>query len=127
MDNEVVLLSQDADLARWLNTHGIKTVPYAPGRQTAREVILASGKPPADPAAVFPDLARRMARGSSVIFLTTDTFARGKDSTGWLPLKTKGNVSGIARWLYHSDEWAKRHPDLRRDAGRRFDGLCLLP
>jgi hypothetical protein len=27
-----------------------------------------------------------------------------------LALKTKGNVSGIARWLYHSDEWCKRHP-----------------
>jgi len=24
--------------------------------------------------------------------------------------ETKGNVSAIARWLYHSDEWARRHP-----------------
>ena len=59
---------------------------------------------------MFKDLAQRIARGSTVVFLTTDTYARGNESTGWLPLKTKGSVSGIARWLYHSDEWCKRHP-----------------
>ena len=69
-----------------------------------------SGKPTAEPPVIFKDLAQRIARGSTVIFLTTDTYAKGKESTGWLPLKTKGNVSGIARWLYHSDEWCKRHP-----------------
>ncbi len=50
-----------------------------------------------------------------VIFLTTDTYARGDQPTGWLPLKNKGSLSGIARWLYHSDEWARQHPI--------FDGL----
>ncbi len=25
-------------------------------------------------------------------------------------MQTKGRVSEIARWLYHSDEWARRHP-----------------
>ena len=59
---------------------------------------------------MFKDLAQRIARGSTVVFLTTDTYAKGDQSTGWLPLATKGGVSGIARWLYHSDEWCKRHP-----------------
>ncbi len=110
VDAEIVLMSHDAALAKWLTERGIKNRPYAPGQQTAREVILASGKPTGDAAAVFKDLAQRIARGSTVIYLTTDTYAKGKESTGWLPLKTKGNVSGIARWLYHADEWCKRHP-----------------
>lgn len=110
VDNEVVLMSHDQELAAWLTQHGIRHRAYAPGEQGGREVILCSGKPTVEPAAMFQDLARRMARGSTVVFLTTDTYARDNESTGWLPLQTKGNVSGIARWLYHSDEWCRRHP-----------------
>jgi hypothetical protein len=110
VDGEVVLMSHDAALAKWLTDRGIKNRPYAPGNQTAREVILCSGKPTAEAAVMFKDLAQRIARGSTGVYLTTDTYARDKASTGWLPLKSKGNVSGIARWLYHSDEWCKRHP-----------------
>ena len=113
---EVALVGSDVELARWLTTHGIRNRPCIIGQpQTGREIILASGKLTSDPAPVFTDLARRIARGSTAIFLTTDTFGRGSDSTGWLPLKTKGRVSEIARWLYHSDEWARQHPI--------FDGL----
>ncbi len=91
VDGEVVVLGSDGDLSRWLTAHGIKNRPFIAGQpQTGREVILASGKVAGDPAAIFPDLARRIARGSTAIFLTTDTYARGKDSTAWLPLKTKG-------------------------------------
>jgi hypothetical protein len=110
VDTEIVLLSQDVELAKWLTAHGIKHRPYAAGQPSAREVILASGKPASNPAELFRDLARRMARGSTVVFLTTDTYARGDQSTGWLPLQTKGNLVSLARWLYHSDEWARRHP-----------------
>jgi hypothetical protein len=110
VDTEIVLMSPDAGLARWLTEHGIRHRPYTPSQPAAREVILASGKPTAEAATVFKDLAQRIAGGSTVVFLTTDTYARGNQSTGWLPLKTKGSVGGIARWLYHSDEWAKRHP-----------------
>lgn len=110
VDTEVVLMSADTGLAEWLTRHGIKHRSYAPAQPTQREVVLASGKPTAEPAVLFKDLAARMARGSTVVFLTTDTYAKGDQSTGWLPLKTKGQVSGIARWLYHSDEWARRHP-----------------
>ena len=56
-----------------------------------------------------------MARGSTVVFLTPETYARGDDTTGWLPLKKKGRLNRIARWLYHADDWARRHPI--------FDGL----
>jgi hypothetical protein len=107
---EVVLLSPDAGLADWLTKRGIRHRPYAPGGQAGREVLLVAGKPTADPAAVFRDLAQRIARGSTVVFLTTDSYARGGQTTGWLPLQSKGSVSPIARWLYHSDEWARQHP-----------------
>jgi Glycosyl hydrolases family 2, sugar binding domain/Glycosyl hydrolases family 2/Glycosyl hydrolases family 2, TIM barrel domain len=110
VDAEVVLAGQDADLSRWLTAHAIRNRAYVPGAPSAREVILASGKLAGDPAAVFRDLALRVARGSTVVFLTPETLARGNDTTGWLPLKARGRVSGIARWLYHSDEWARRHP-----------------
>ncbi len=115
VDNEIVLMSPDAGLAKWLTEHGIRNRPYTPGQPVACEVILAAGKPTTEAATMFRDLAQRIACGSTVIFLTTDTYAKGNQSTGWLPLKAKGSVTGIARWLYHSDEWAKRHPI--------FDGL----
>ena len=111
VETEVVLMSRDDGPGRSGSpSTASSTGPMLRASRRAREVILASGKPTADPAAVFKDLAQRIARGSTVVFLTTDTYAKGNESTGWLPLKTKGNVSGIARWLYHSDEWAKRHP-----------------
>ncbi len=110
VEPEIVLMSSDTQLATWLTDHGIKNRPYRIGESTSREVILCCGQPTAEPAQLFPDLARRMARGSSVIFLTTDTYAQGSETTAWLPLKSKGSVSGIARWLYHSDEWCKQHP-----------------
>jgi hypothetical protein len=120
VDTEIVLLSQDTALAQWLTSRGIKHRPYDLGPSTTREVILASGKPTGDPAVLFPDLARKITRGSTVVFLTPDTYAKGTDTTGWLPLKTRGSVSGIARWLYHADEWAKPHPIF---AGLQAGGL----
>jgi hypothetical protein len=110
VEREVVLLSRDPELAQWLTARGIKHRPYAPGQAPTREVILASGKLADDPTVIFRDLAQRIVAGSTVIFLTPETYAKGNQPTGWLPLKTKGSVSRIARWLYHSDEWAKRHP-----------------
>ncbi len=110
VDNEIVLLSSDAGLADWLTAQGIHHKPYSTASVSGREVILASGMPEADPSVLFPDLARRIARGSTVVFLTPETCARGDQTTGWLPLKNKGALTRIARWLYHSDEWAERHP-----------------
>jgi len=77
----------------------------------AREVILASNKP-ASPggAEAFAELARRIARGSTVVFLSPEVFAQGDQPTAWLPLVRKGTVSPIHGWLYLKDEWAKCHP-----------------
>jgi hypothetical protein len=106
----VVLCSQDAALAKWLGERGIRTRPFVGNGGTAREVILLSGKPAAGTEAeMFKELARRIHRGSTAVFLTPDVFARGQQTTAWLPLKNKGRLAKISRWLYHADDWAKRH------------------
>jgi hypothetical protein len=113
---EVVLCTQDAELAKWLGDRGIRTSPFTHGEAAARQVILVSGKPAAGTQAdLFKELARRIYRGSTVVFLTPDVFAKGDQSTGWVPLKNKGALANISRWLYHADDWAKHHPI--------FDGL----
>ena len=63
----------------------------------------------------FRELARRMAQGATVVFLTPDVFRRGDQPVGWLPLASKGALVDIRGWLYLKDEWSKRHPI--------FDGL----
>jgi hypothetical protein len=116
VEAEVVLWGEDAGLAKWLADHGIRTRPFSPAPAAAREVILAAATPPAPGGgAAFQELARRIARGSTVVFLCPEVFRKGDQGTGWLPLKNKGTVGGISRWLYLTDDWAKAHPI--------FDGL----
>ena len=92
-------------------TTAFATDPSTRDRTSGREVILASDTPPAgDPAAAFRTLARRVARGSTVIFLAPEVFRAGDQPLRWLPLKTKGTLTPIRGWLYLKDEWAKRHP-----------------
>jgi len=110
VEAEVALWGEDADLAKWLTAHGIRTRAYTAAPQARREVILVSGKPsPAPDAAAFAELARRIARGSTAIFLTPEALAKGNQPTGWLPLVNKGTIAGLPSWLYHKDEWCKRH------------------
>jgi hypothetical protein len=120
IEKEVVQWGDDPDLTKWLKDRGIKVKPYQPGKPTAREVILVSspardgGSPEA-----WRDLAERMARGSTVIFLTLDVFQRGDNPMGWVPLAQKGGMALVCEYtfpqLYNKDEWAKKHP--------LFDGL----
>jgi hypothetical protein len=123
--HEVVLWGDDAELAKWLAEHGIRTRPFSPlpppgegpgVRASRREVILVSGKAPAPGgAAAFRVLASRIASGCTVVFLTPEALAGDKSPTRWVPLRQKGSLGGIPRWLYLSDDWAKSHPI--------FDGL----
>ncbi len=108
---EVVLWGNDPALGQWLREHAIRTRAFSPAPAKAREVILASVPPPAgERPAAFRELAVRMARGSAVVFLSPDLFAGGQRGTAWLPLPRKGAVAVLPSWLYHKDEWAKRHP-----------------
>ncbi|MCL5099027.1 MAG: glycoside hydrolase family 2, partial [Candidatus Omnitrophica bacterium] len=111
VETEVVLWGDDPELAEWLGNHGIRNRPFSPDRAEGREVILASGKAPAPGGAeVWRELARRVARGSTVVFLSPGVFKKDGQSTYWLPLENKGAISALPSWLYHKDEWTKRHP-----------------
>jgi len=120
VETEVVLWGEDKDLARWLADHGIRSrlafPPYeggagGGGAPTVREVILVSNKPAgAGGADEWRELARRIAQGSTAIFLSPEVFAKGDQPLGWLPLIHKGTIGPIPSWLYLKDEWAKNHP-----------------
>jgi hypothetical protein len=111
VDAEVVLWGDDPELSRWLTKHGIRVNAPTATSPDRREVILASGQPPAPGgSAAFVELARRIARGSTVIFLTPETLRRNAQPTGLLPLAQKGTVANLASWLYHKEEWCKPHP-----------------
>jgi hypothetical protein len=118
VDVEVVLWGEDPQLQGWLAAHGIRTRPFGAEPPGTREVILVSHtpQPPGDVEA-FRELARRIARGSTVVFLCPEVFRRGGNPVGWLPLnqKEKGSLATMRSWVYLKDEWAKRHPI--------FDGL----
>ena len=128
VDGEILLVGADAEVARWLTTHGIRNRPFLAGQpQTGRDVILASGKLTGDPAMVFTDLARRIARGSTAIFLTTETFARGRESTGWLPLKTKGRRERDRALALPLRRMGQATPDFRGIARGRTARLRPVP
>lgn len=116
VENEVVLWGEDPGLSKWLADHGIRTRPFAATAPGKREVILVSAAAPAPgDAGVWTDLARRLARGSTAVFLDPRVFHRHDRPTAWLPAANKGNVAGLPAWLYHKDDWCKLHPI--------FDGL----
>ena len=129
---EIVVWGQDAELAALLSGLGIRTRSYREANQEAREVILASGAPPSPGRAeVFAELARRMARGSTVVFLTPTTLMEPKleqgasvssddihvgDGSGpalrWAPLPAaaRPSLDDTPVWYFRADHWAKEHP-----------------
>jgi hypothetical protein len=115
VSQEVVLWSNDDGLAKWLADHKIRTRPFVSGEPAGRELILV-GNGGGD-AAAFRELAHRMAKGSSVVFLSPAVFAHGDKPLGFLPLATKGSMAGIdlVAGFFRSDTFARQHPV--------FDGL----
>jgi hypothetical protein len=110
VEAEVVLWGDDPELARWLTTRGIRNRPPAAAPPTARELILAAATPANGGANAWRELAGRMARGSTVVFLSPAVFREGENPVARLPLQPKGTLTPIYGWLYLKDEWAKAHP-----------------
>ena len=108
----VVLWGDDPKLSDWLKGKGINAKPFQAVGQTTttREVILVGNKPADGGAEAWRALARRIAQGSTAIFLCHEVFKKGEDTAGWLPRTDKGRFEEISSWLYHKDEWAKKHP-----------------
>lgn len=115
VEAEITLWGDDGDLAKWLASKAIKTRAFTAGLQTSREVILVGNRPAAGEADAFRELARHIARGSHVVFLSPEVFQKDNDRTRWLPFANKGGRIELPVWVYHKDDWAKNHPI--------FDGL----
>ncbi len=110
VDAEVVLWGNDPELEKWLTDHGMRTRRFAADPPSGREVILVSRTPQAPGGAeAFRELARRIARGPTVVFLSPDVFRHGDNPVAWLPLRQKGTLAALRSWVYLKDEWAKRH------------------
>ncbi|MCX6872308.1 MAG: hypothetical protein NTW21_00640 [Verrucomicrobia bacterium] len=115
--SEIVLWGEDENVAGWLTKQGLRWHKFDGKPQTAREAILASGKAQAPGGApVFSELARRIARGSTVVFLDWATLMQpGADGLRWSPLAEHPALQSIPMWYFRADYWAKKHPI--------FDGL----
>lgn len=95
----------------WLKTHGVKGQEFGLAMANQRQIILVGDLSKAGASAQdWRELARRMALGSFVLFLSPLAFHRGSESTGWLPLEKKGRAYRFYDWLYHKECVAKAHP-----------------
>jgi hypothetical protein len=124
---EVLVWGEDQDLLKWLSKQGISARAFDASKQVGREVIVASGNPPGpDLPQTFAELARRVARGSAVIFLTYSTLvdrgAAEKTTPAWermppvalrwapFPMDAKPSIGDVPTWYFRADHWAKTHP-----------------
>ena len=110
VDREVTLWGQDDGLAKWLAEHNIRTRPYSAQAPASRELVLV-GTGGGDVAA-FRELAQRIARGSTAIFLSPAVFALGDRPTALVPCVNKGTIGVIdfCGGYYRGDTFAPRHP-----------------
>jgi hypothetical protein len=99
----------------WLSSHGVAATPLSGNAPESREIILVGDVSGQSQASAWRELAARMARGSTVIFLSPRAFRRNKEAAAWLPLSNKGRVYEFSDMLYHKECVAKSH--------RMFDGL----
>lgn len=131
----VVLWGKDEALSAWFKSHGMQVRDSLAPTQSERELIPASGTPPSDDkVAIFSELARRVARGSAVVFLTPNTLLdapfdnHAPKPLRWLPMGSDARplIAHTPDWYFHADPWAKEHPIFRRLALRRHHGLQIL-
>jgi hypothetical protein len=115
VSSEVVLWGPDEGLAKWLAERNLRARAYTPQEPSQREVILV-GNGGGDVAA-FRELAQRIARGSTAVFLSPAVFALGDRPLALVPCVNKGAISDIdcCGGYYRGDTFAPRHPV--------FDGL----
>ena len=103
----------------WLKSSGATCEPFDGAAPNRREIILVGE--PAEAGGdreAWKELARRMARGSTVVFLSPNAFKREKDAVAWLPLAQKGRCYKFYDWLYHKECVAKAHPVFEGLQGR---------
>jgi hypothetical protein len=97
-------------VAAWLKSHGVTVFPFGAAANVERELLLVGDVSGRSQASEWKELASRMARGSTVIFLSPQAFQHEKDSSARLPLAKKGRVYEFQDMLYHKECVAKSHP-----------------
>jgi hypothetical protein len=115
---KVVLWGDDRKLAAWLKNRNLAFREALTPRQSARELIVASGRQSAARAPqAFSELAQRIARGSAVVFLTPETlldepFTGQPAPLRWAPLSSKvlPYLAHTPDAYFRADLWAKEHP-----------------
>lgn len=115
VDADVALWGDDVALAEWLADHGIRTHALLSEQPAKREAILVGRAPQVEDAEAWLGLVRRIAQGSTAVFLSPGVFKAGTNALARVPLMNKGALGKRSGWLYRPDHWVKRHPI--------FDGL----
>jgi len=116
IEAEVVLWGEDADLLKWLTEHNISVRQFADSPPKTRELILIGSKPAAlGGTAAFREIAHRIERGSTAIFLEPKVFAANGQPVNLSLLGKTGTLISLPNNVYHKDDWSKVHPI--------FDGL----
>jgi hypothetical protein len=111
LHSKVVTWHMPANVEAWLGAHGVNATQIDAAPREQRHLILVGDVPSErSTAEEWSQLARRMATGSTVIFLAPQAFQRGDQDAGWLPLARKGQVRKFVDWLYHKECVAKPHP-----------------
>ncbi len=108
---EVVVSGEDPALTLWLANKGIKSISLKEASRSKRHLILLSGKQEQDSVSMI-NVAQHLAGGSTVVFLTPESFKRHADNTGWIPLENRGRMEPMdhVAGYYRADRWAKKHP-----------------
>lgn len=121
----VVLWGKDDLLRRWLIKRGIALREFDSSPATERELYLVSATAPAEgEVSAFRELASRVARGSSAVFLDPNIFAAANNPGSLSPIGRKGTLIPLPNNVYHKDDWVKQHPIF---AGLPAGGLLVQP
>jgi hypothetical protein len=108
---EIVLCGEDPAVNEWLKQRQVKIVSLDRTTLKKRNIIVIAGKKSQD-SVIMISIAKNMAQGSVVIFLTPETLKKGDNSSGWLPAVDKGRIEPVdhVAGYYRADRWAKNHP-----------------
>ena len=124
----VALLGVPGEVGSWLAARGVACRRFDQLGGEENAVVLVGDAPNSpDRAGVWEELARRMARGSVVVFLKPSAFSDVGDGVRWLPLARKGRCRESHNWVYHREDIAKPHPVFEgMAAGGIMDWYCYL-
>ncbi len=105
VDVPVVVWGNDEGLQAWLKSHGFQVEKLNEMPAAARQLIVVSGKLPADAKkSGYPDLLTRLASGSPVFFLNGQSL-----TDAGLRLPCGGHIVGLPSGVYHKEEWNRAH------------------